>query len=145
MPAQHARGFQWVYCGVRTEYFHSLTVSWPCEFPHVSLLLVGGLAILCSLLPLLTVINALLTTRILVQFVGQVGAVLWLRRQKPDVERPFKMWLYPVPAFVALAGWLFLFATTDPRTLLNGAFVLALGVLLFLGWARWTKRWPCAL
>jgi len=103
---------------------------------------VGGLAIVCSLLPLLTVINALLTTRILVQFIGQVGAVLWLRRQQPAAERPFKMWLYPVPAFVALAGWLFLFGTTDPLTILYSVAALAVGVGLFLGWSRWTGRWP---
>ena len=112
------------------------------EFPHISLLLVGVLAIVCSLLPLLTVINALLTTRILVQFIGQIGAVIWLRRQQPDVERPFKMWLYPLPTFVALAGWLFLFGTTDLKTLLYSLAVLAGGIACFLVWSRWTKRWP---
>lgn len=112
------------------------------QFPHVSLLLVGALAILCSLLPLLTVINALLTTRILVQFIGQIGAVLWLRRHNPDAERPFKMWLFPVPAFIALAGWLFLFGTTDPTTLLYSFGVLAIGVILFLVWSRWHRHWP---
>jgi amino acid transporter len=111
------------------------------EFPHVSLLLVGGLAIVCSMLPLLTVINALLTTRIAVQFIGQIGAVFWLRRQKPGMERPFKMWLYPLPALVALLGWLFLFATTDIRTLAYSLAVVAAGVVLFLGWSRW-KRSP---
>jgi hypothetical protein len=114
------------------------------EFPHVSLLLVGAVAIVCSLLPLLTVINALLTTRILVQFIGQIGAVWWLRRHQPEAERPFKMWLYPLPTFVALTGWLFLFGTTDLTTLLYSLGVLAAGVLVFLGWSRWTRRWPFA-
>jgi amino acid transporter len=114
------------------------------QFPHVSLLLVGALAILCSLLPLMTVINALLTTRILVQFIGQIGAVIWLRRHRPEMERPFRMWLYPLPALIALTGWVFLFVTTDLNTILYGAGVLAAGVGLFLGWARWTRRWPFA-
>jgi amino acid transporter len=114
------------------------------EFPHVSLLLVGGLAIVCSFLPLLTVINALLTTRILVQFIGQIGAVVWLRRNKPEAERPFRMWLYPVPAFVALAGWLFLFVTTDITTLAYSFLALATGVAVFLAWARWRGYWPFA-
>ena len=70
--------------------------------------------------------------------------VMWLRRHKPDAERPFKMWLYPVPAFIALAGWLFLFATTDPTTLLYSISVLAIGVVLFLAWSFWTRRWPFA-
>ena len=110
----------------------------------LALLLVGGLSILCSFLPLLTVINALLTTRIVVQFIGQIAALIWLRRTRPAAERPFKMWLYPLPALVALAGWLFLFGTTDLTTLLYSLGVLAAGVVLFLGWARWTRRWPFA-
>ncbi len=114
------------------------------QFPHVSLILVGAAAIVCSFLPLLTVINALLTTRILVQFVGQIGAVWWLRRRQPEAERPFKMWLYPLPALVALVGWLFLFGTTDLATLLYSLGVLAFGVVVFLGWSRWTRRWPFA-
>ena len=35
-----------------------------------------------------------------------------LRRTQPDAPRPFRMWLYPVPALVALAGWIFVFATS---------------------------------
>jgi amino acid transporter len=112
------------------------------EFPHVSLLLVGVAAIVCSMLPLLTVINALLTMRILVQFISQIGAVWWLRRSKPAAERPFKMWFYPLPTFVALAGWLFLFGTTDLPTLLYSLGMTAAGVVLFIAWSAWTRRWP---
>lgn len=114
------------------------------EFPHISLLLVGGLSILCSFLPLMTVINALLATRILVQFIGQICALVWLRRFQPAADRPFRMWLYPVPAFVALAGWTFLFVTTDGQTLLYGLAALIVGVVVFLAWSRWSGRWPFA-
>jgi amino acid transporter len=112
------------------------------EFPHISLLLVGGLAILCSFLPLLTVIDALLTTRILVQFIGQIGALIWLRRKRPGVLRPFRMWLYPLPALIALAGWIFLFSTTQPKMLLYGLGVFGLGVIVFLVWSSITGQWP---
>jgi len=112
------------------------------NFPHVSVLLIGGLAIVSSLLPLMTVINALLTTRILVQFIGQIGAVMWLRRQSPQMERPFRMWLYPLPALIALTGWVFLFGTSDGATMLYALVALAAGVGLFLIWSRWTRRWP---
>ena len=57
-------------------------------------------------------IDALITTRILVQFIGQVFAVMLLRAKRPDMPRPFRMWLYPVPALVALAGWIFLLLTS---------------------------------
>lgn len=75
--------------------------------------MVGVLSIVACALPLGTVIDALLTTRIVVQFMGQIGALVLLRRNRPDLARPYKMWLYPLPCFVALAGWLFLLATTD--------------------------------
>jgi amino acid transporter len=114
------------------------------HFPHVSLLTVGALAIGCSFFPLDTVIAALLTTRIVVQFLGQIGALVLLRRHRPDLARPFRMWLYPLPCFVALAGWLFVLATTDPRVLLYGAGSLTLGVVAFLFWARHNRRWPFA-
>src|SRR5262249_39743851 len=67
------------------------------RFPHVSLLFIGALSIAFSFLKLGEVIDGLLTTRILVQFVGQVGAVIWLRRRAPDLPRPFRMWLFPLP------------------------------------------------
>ncbi len=68
-----------------------------------------------------------------------------LRRRAPDMPRPYRMWLYPVPALVALVGWVFLFATTDFRVILFGLGVLALGCLAFLFWARSSNRWPFAV
>jgi len=114
------------------------------DFPHISLLFVGVLSIVCSLLPLMTVIDALLTTRIVVQFIGQIAAVLWLRRTAPEMERPFRIWLYPVPVFIALVGWIFLLITTDKATLAYATVALVAGVVFFLIWSRWTRRWPFA-
>jgi len=112
------------------------------DFPHFALLFVGGLSIVCSLLPLMTVINALLTMRIVVQFIGQIGVVWWLRRESPQLERPFRMWLYPVPALIALVGWVFLFLTTDKPTILYSLAALVLGIVLFLVWRVWTGKYP---
>jgi hypothetical protein len=55
------------------------------------------------------------------------------------------MWLYPVPAVVALLGWIFVFATTQAEVILFGVGVLALGCVAFLIWSRNTRRWPFAL
>jgi amino acid transporter len=104
------------------------------RFPYVSLLVLGGISILCSLLPLGLVIDALITTRIVVQFIGQVFAVMLLRKTRPDMPRPFRMWLYPLPALIALAGWLFLLLTSGWMLIALGAGTLALGVLCFLAW-----------
>lgn len=112
------------------------------NFPHVSLLVIGLVSIVCSFLPLMTVIDALLITRILVQFIGQIVAVILLRRRAPTMERPYRIWLYPVPCFVALAGWLFVFGTSGWKLILFGLGTLLAGLLLFLGWSWRTKRWP---
>ena len=109
------------------------------RFPHVSLIVLGGISILCSLLPLGLVIDALITTRILVQFIGQVFAVMLLRASRPDMPRPFRMWLYPVPAIVALAGWIFLLLTSGWFLVALGLGTLALGIVCFLVWS-WRSR-----
>ena len=114
------------------------------HFPYVSLLVMGAISIICGCLPLGTVIDALLITRILVQFVGQIGAVMWLRKSRPDLPRPYRIWFYPVPTLVALAGWLFVFGTSDPKTIVFGLGTLALGVVGFLIWSRFARRWPFA-
>jgi len=112
------------------------------NFPHVSLVTIGIISIACSFLPLMTVIDALLITRILVQFIGQIFAVMLLRKRAPQMERPYRIWLYPLPPLIALAGWSFLFATADVRLKNYGAAILAAGIVIFLIWSRLTRRWP---
>ncbi len=111
-------------------------------FPHVSLLVLGVLSILGGLFSLGMVIDALITTRILVQFIGQVGAVWLLRRRAPDMPRPYRMWLYPLPSLVALAGWIFIFATTPVRVVAFGLGALVVGVVAFGVWSWHGRRWP---
>jgi len=113
-------------------------------FPYVSLLVLGVISILAGFVSLGTVIDALIVTRILVQFMGQVVAVALLRR-RTDVARPYRMWLYPLPALLALLGWIFVFATTEWHVILFGVGVLVLGVFAFLFWSWRTARWPFGL
>jgi APA family basic amino acid/polyamine antiporter len=115
------------------------------DFPYISLLVLGAISIVAGFFSLGTVIDALIVTRILVQFMGQVVGLMLLRRQAPDMPRPYRMWLYPVPALIALAGWIFVFATTQVRVILFGVGVLALGFVAFLLWSWRTSRWPFGL
>ena len=114
------------------------------RFPHVALLLTGIIAIAASALSLGMVIDALITTRILVQFIGQIVALTLLRRREPDMPRPFRVWLYPLPNLVALVGWIFLFATSGWQVIAFGLGTLLAGVAVFIAWSRWTHRWPFA-
>jgi amino acid transporter len=112
------------------------------DFPYVSLVVLGVLSIVAGYFSLGTVIDALIVTRILVQFMGQIVGLVLLRRNAPEMPRPYRMWLYPVPAAVAMLGWIFVFVTTEPSVMLFGVGVLVLGCLAFLLWSRGTRRWP---
>jgi amino acid transporter len=114
-------------------------------FPHISLIVLGVISIVAGFFSLGTVIDALIVTRILVQFMGQIIGLMLLRRRSPEMPRPYRMWLYPIPGIVALLGWIFVFATTAPLVILFGVGVLALGGVAFLIWSWNTKRWPFGL
>lgn len=105
------------------------------EFPHVSLLVLGLVVLVSSLFPIEAVIGALITSRILVQFIGQIVAVFFLRKHFPPEKRPFKMWLFPVPALIALVGWSYIFVTSGWQYISWGLGVVGLGIL-----ALWIKE-----
>ncbi len=115
------------------------------NFPYISLVVLGIISIVCSFFSLVIVIDALITTRILIQFMGQIFAVTLLRKQSPKTARPYRMWLYPLPSIVALVGWIFIFATTEWPVILLGLGTLALGAVCFFVWSWYTQRWPFAL
>lgn len=112
------------------------------HFPHVSLLFLGGLAFVFSmLLKLSTVIGAILAMRLLVQFIGQAVGVILLRRRWPPERLPFKMWLYPLPAVLTMLGWAGLFLSTG-KARWWGLLVIALGIVAYLARARMAREWP---
>jgi APA family basic amino acid/polyamine antiporter len=112
------------------------------RFPHISLLAIGLPSILCSFLSLSTVIDALIATRIVIQFAGQILAVFLLRKRRPEMSRPYRIWLYPVPNAVALVGWIFILSTTEVRVLIFSTATVLSGLLFFLVWSWWKIRWP---
>ena len=83
------------------------------HFPYVALLTLGGIAAIFCFFRLADVIAALVVIRIIVQFLAQIIGLLILRKTRPDVPRPFKMWLYPVPAVIALIGFLYVMFMRD--------------------------------
>ncbi len=106
------------------------------QFPDFSLLVLGGLTIVASFWALDAVISALLTSRILIQFLGQIAALHYLRTRRRDVPRPFRMWLYPIPSAVAAAGWVYIFATSGWTYILFGGLSLLIGVVVYGIWSR---------
>jgi amino acid transporter len=99
----------------------------------------GVLSIVASLWTLDAVISALITSRILIQFIGQILALDYLRRHRADIQRPFRMWLYPLPSVIAFLGWTYVFATSGWTYVGFGLLTLLAGVLVYWMSARRLK------
>lgn len=111
-------------------------------FPHRSLLLVGIGAIIASFFELQDVILALMAARIVIQFNLQVIALFMIRAKRPDIVRPFKVWLYPIPPIVSLVGYLYVFASLGLKFIVFGLLTLALGAVVYLLVAKKQSEWP---
>ena len=112
------------------------------EFPHVALLFLGVVTAIGTFFDLPTVINMLLAVTVLVQSVGQIAALTVLRRRQPDLRRPYRMWAYPLPSLLALAGWLYVYSAAGKWIILLSLAWLALGIIAFLAWAYAEQTWP---
>lgn len=113
------------------------------NFPHVSLLILAGTAFVFSLLfKLIEVITALLTMRILIQFVSQAVGVIMLRMKKEKVKLPFRMWLFPLPAIISITVWLFIFFSVEANYIFGAFAVIISGVILFLAYSKKKRAWP---
>jgi amino acid transporter len=110
------------------------------KFPHVSLLVMGILSIIGSLWSLDAVITALLTSRILIQFIAQIFALQYLRTHRGEIVRPFRMWLYPIPSVIAFIGWAYVFATSGWMFVGFGLLTLVAGILAYWIWTRFSPR-----
>jgi len=111
------------------------------------LLILGGAAAIFCFLRLADVIAALVVIRIMLQFLVQAIGVIVLRVRRPDLPRPFRMWLYPLPALVASAGFGYiLFVRVNALKEIRYAIViLFLGILIYLARAWRQREWPFPL
>ena len=115
------------------------------HFPTVSLLAINVLAIPLCWLSLERLLSALMIIQIVFQFIPQVLAVFAIRRYRKNIQRPYGMWLYPLPALVALVGWIYVAATPEQRQFLGTAVVLwLLGLAAYFLRARVVRSWPFA-
>jgi APA family basic amino acid/polyamine antiporter len=114
------------------------------QFPHISLLALGGTALLFCFFRLADVISALVVIRILLQFLLQAIGLIVLRIRRPEMPRPFRMWLYPVPALLAIIGFAYI-VTKRPDALKEiryAAVVLLAGLILYFVRSWRNRDWP---
>jgi amino acid transporter len=106
------------------------------RFPHVSLLVIGVVALPFCFFTLGQLVSWLMQVQILLRFVWQCAAVILLHEYRPDIPQPFTMWLYPVPAIVSLLLWLYLFFTGPLEGMIFSVAFLAVSVVAYLMFIR---------
>jgi hypothetical protein len=110
------------------------------DFPYIGVLVIGGLSLLASLFTLDEVIALCLAGLVLVQGVLQIVA-LGLLRARGELT-PFRMPLYPLPAIVALVGWLIAFWYTGTQAIGLGVAWLVAGAVVYLIAGKYARWWP---
>jgi amino acid transporter len=111
-------------------------------FPNVSLVALGLIALPACFLSLGDAINALTAGLVIVQSIAQIGALVALRAR--GTHAPYRMWLYPIPALVALGGWIAIFYASGPKAIAFGVVSLAVGILAFAIRSGRAREWPFA-
>ncbi|HUA15575.1 MAG TPA: APC family permease [Verrucomicrobiae bacterium] len=128
-------------------YFRAFAKIHPVyRFPYVSLLALGVVAAAFCFLRLKDAIAALVVIRIIVQFLVQAIGLIVLRIRRPDMPRPFRMWLYPLPALAASAGFLFILFNREnwQKEVRYAALILMAGVVIYMIRAWKEGTWPFA-
>ena len=100
----------------------------------------GSIAALFCFFRLVDVIAALVVIRILVQFLAQIIGVIILRQTRPEFPRPFRMWLYPLPALIAIVGFVYVMFMRPnfQKEVKYAAVLIILGLIVYF--ARSYKR-----
>ncbi len=112
------------------------------KFPSFAVLFMGVTAAACCLLSLDALIKGILVIQIVTQFVAQCFAVVLIRKNRPDIHRPFRMPLYPLPVILASFGWLYILYESGWAYMGGGFGLVLVGVSLFLLRARHLREWP---
>ncbi|MGH9745299.1 MAG: APC family permease [Candidatus Acidiferrales bacterium] len=113
------------------------------HFPHIALIALGLTSIVvCIFLGLFSVIRSILAMRCLIQFVGQAVGLMMLHRRWKEDRWPFRMWLYPIPVVLSIAGWIAIFISTGRRPMLASLAAMTAGILVYIGRASVLHQWP---
>jgi len=113
------------------------------NFPYVSLLFLGGIAFVFSLLfKLSEVISAILAMRILVQFIAQAVGLIILRKARSSTEFPYKMPFFPWPVYLAIVLWAGILIATGLNLFLGALTAISTGAIVYFIKARLRGEWP---
>ena len=128
-----------------SNYFRYLAAVHPRHgIPHRSLVALGLVAAAFCFFSLAQVITILVITRILLQFFLQQVGVMLLRVQRPNLPRPFRMPLYPLPPLVAITGFVFILVNRSHAVggLAVASGIAIVGTAIYIVRARRLNQWP---
>jgi APA family basic amino acid/polyamine antiporter len=126
-------------------YFRAFAKVHPVhQIPYVSVIALAGVAALFCFLRLADLISALIVIRIVLQYLMQAIGVIVLRIRRPDLPRPFRMWLYPLPALIAALTFVFIviFREGFLREVRYTAVILVVGIAIYSVRAWRRSEWP---
>jgi APA family basic amino acid/polyamine antiporter len=126
-------------------YFRAFARVHPVHrIPYVSVLALAGVAALFCFLRPADLIAALVVIRIVLQYLVQAVGVIVLRIRQPEMPRPFRMWLYPVPALIAAASFIFILVSRNgfQREIRYAGVILVAGIAVYCARAWKKQEWP---
>ena len=112
------------------------------NLPTAGVIAMGVITIIGSLFTLTTIINAAVATLVIIQSLAQVAAIVVLRRRQPNLQRPYRQWLYPVPTIVALVGWVYVYYSATWLSIALSLGWIVIGCVAFLVYAKAEHTWP---
>lgn len=112
------------------------------NLPTAGVIAMGVITIIGSLFTLTTIINAAVATLVIIQSLAQVAAIVVLRRRQPNLQRPYRQWLYPVPTIVALVGWVYVYYSATWLSIALSLGWIVIGCVAFLVYAEAETTWP---
>ncbi len=112
------------------------------NLPTAGVLTMGAITIVGSLFTLTDVINAAVATLVIIQSLAQVAAIVVLRRRQPNLKRPYRQWLYPLPTIVALVGWVYIYISATWLSIGLSVGWLVIGGIAYLIYAKAENTWP---
>ena len=114
-------------------------------FPTVSLLFMGFFSAVACLFSLVELIKILIVVQAIFQFAAQCVAVGLMRRRNPGATDTYRMPLYPLPAGIALLGWIYIAASSGVHYVVIGMAMVTVGTGVYLLKAKHEREWPFAI
>ena len=110
------------------------------QYPIVAVLTMGVLSALACIFSLADLISTLIVVQTMLQFIAQCVAVFLLRKR--SLLLSYRMPLFPLPALVALCGWIYIVVTSGARYIEIGTLLIFVGIGAFLLRSFRAHEWP---